>query len=309
MADIKNNITETVGSTPLARVNNIEKAHGLQARVLVKLECFNPAGSIKDRAALNMIRDAERSGRLKKGGTIVEPTSGNTGVGLAAMAAAMGYKVVLTMPETMSVERRKLLAAYGAELVLTDGAKGMSGAVEKANELVKSTPGSILAGQFDNTANPEAHELSTGPELVAQTDGRIDYIVAGVGTGGTLSGIAHYLKKHIPNVKAVAVEPTDSPLLSLGKSGPHKLQGIGANFVPGNYDAGAVDEIITVGTDEAFGAARELARSEGYLVGITSGAALFAALKLAQREENKGKTIVAVLPDTGERYLSSGLFD
>lgn len=300
-------ISELVGHTPLLEVVRYEEENQLNATILAKLECFNPAGSAKDRAARAMLDDAESRGALKPGGTIIEPTSGNTGIGLAAVGLARGYKVILTMPDSMSAERRNLLKAYGAQLVLTPGAQGMAGAVAKAEELAKATPGSIIAGQFDNPANPGAHYTTTGPEIWQDTDGKVDIFVAGVGTGGTISGVGRYLKEQNPAVRIVAVEPEASPLLSTGKAGPHKLQGIGANFVPGNFDRSVVDEIITVSAEDAFAAGRAMVR-EGMLVGITSGAALHAAKVLAQRPENAGKTIVALMPDTGERYLSTELF-
>ena len=304
MRNIKQSVTELIGETPLVRVNNIEKLEGIDAELLVKFEAVNPGGSAKDRPALNMIAEAEKSGILKPGGTIIEPTSGNTGVGLAMVAASKGYKAVMVMPETMSIERRKLLKAYGAEIVLTEGAKGMAGAVSKAEELNKTTPNSIIAGQFVNPANSAAHFDTTGPEIWHDTEGQIDIFVAGIGTGGTITGAGAYLKNKNPDIKIVAVEPYDSPLLSQGKAGPHGLQGIGANFVPEVLDTDIYDEIITVTTDEAMEAMRILAQSEGLFAGITSGAAVNAAIRLAKRAENKGKTIVAFLPDTGERYLS-----
>ena len=304
MRNIKQNGTELIGGTPLVRINNIEKIENIDAELLVKFEAVNPGGSAKDRPALNMIAEAEKAGTIKPGGTIIEPTSGNTGVGLAMVAASRGYKAIMVMPETMSIERRKLLAAYGAEIVLTEGAKGMAGAVSKAEELNKANPNSIIAGQFVNPANSAAHFASTGPEIWHDTEGKIDIFVAGIGTGGTITGVGAYLKKQNPEIKIVAVEPYDSPLLSQGKAGPHKLQGIGANFVPEVLDTDIYDEIITVTTDEAMGAMKALAQNEGLFAGITSGAAVNAALRLAKRPENKGKTIVAFLPDTGERYLS-----
>lgn len=309
MSKIYKSVSELVGRTPLLELSNYEKAENLEATVLAKLERFNPAGSVKDRIAKAMIEDAEAKGILKQGSVIVEPTSGNTGIGLAVMGAARGYKVVLTMPETMSVERRNLLKAYGAELVLTEGAKGMKGAIEKAEELAKSLPDAFLAGQFVNPANPAAHKATTGPEIWEDTDGKVDIFVAGVGTGGTLSGVGAYLKEKNPAVKIVAVEPADSPVLSQGKSGPHKIQGIGAGFVPDTLDTRIYDEIVTVTTQEAFAAGKAVAQKEGMLVGISSGAAVHAAAVLAKRPENKGKTIVALLPDTGERYLSTPMFD
>lgn len=309
MSKIYKSVSELVGRTPLLELSNYEKAENLEATVLAKLERFNPAGSVKDRIAKAMIEDAEAKGILKQGSVIVEPTSGNTGIGLAVMGAARGYKVILTMPETMSVERRNLLKAYGAELVLTEGAKGMKGAIEKAEELAKSLPDAFLAGQFVNPANPAAHKATTGPEIWEDTDGKVDIFVAGVGTGGTLSGVGAYLKEKNPAVKIVAVEPADSPVLSQGKSGPHKIQGIGAGFVPDTLDTRIYDEIITVTTQEAFAAGKAMAQKEGMLVGISSGAAVHAAAVLAKRPDNKGKTIVALLPDTGERYLSTPMFD
>ena len=302
-------ITELVGNTPILEPTNIEREHGLSATVLVKLECFNPAGSAKDRVGLKMILDAENKGILKKGSTVIEPTSGNTGIGLASVAAARGYKVILTMPDTMSIERRNLLKAYGAEIVLTEGKLGMSGAVQKAEELAKELPDSFIAGQFYNPVNPLVHYETTGPEIWRDTDGKVDIFVAGVGTGGTLSGVGKYLKEQNPDIKVIAVEPNDSPLLSKGTAGPHGIQGIGANFVPENLDRSVIDEIITVTTEEAYAAGKAMARLEGVLVGISSGAALHAALEVAKRPENKGKTIVALLPDTGERYLSTPMFD
>lgn len=305
---IYRNVTELIGRTPLLELCNYERNHGLHATLLAKLECMNPAGSAKDRVAANMIARAEESGQLAPGGTIIEPTSGNTGIGLAAAAAAKGYHVILTMPDTMSVERRALIAAYGAEIVLTPGADGMSGAVARAEELHRSIPGSIIAGQFENPANPEAHEKTTGPEIWADTEGKVDIFVAGAGTGGTVSGVGRYLKAQDPNIKVVAFEPASSPLLTEGRAGPHGLQGIGANFVPENLDRTVLDEILTVTDADAYAAGRELARTEGILVGITSGAAVWAAAQLAMRPENAGKTIVALLPDSGERYLSTPMF-
>ena len=305
---IYRSVTELIGRTPLLELCNYERNHGLHATLLAKLECMNPAGSAKDRVAANMIARAEESGQLAPGGTIIEPTSGNTGIGLAAAAAAKGYHVILTMPDTMSVERRALIAAYGAEIVLTPGADGMSGAVARAEELHRSIPGSIIAGQFENPANPEAHEKTTGPEIWADTEGKVDIFVAGAGTGGTVSGVGRYLKAQDPNIKVVAFEPASSPLLTEGRAGPHGLQGIGANFVPENLDRTVLDEILTVTDADAYAAGRELARTEGILVGITSGAAVWAAAQLAIRPENAGKTIVALLPDSGERYLSTPMF-
>lgn len=301
-------MTELVGGTPLLALERLGAARGWRAQVLAKLECMNPAGSVKDRAALGMIQAAEAAGKLSPGATIVEPTSGNTGIGLAAVAAVRGYRVVLTMPETMSLERRKLLAAYGAEIVLTPGALGMQGAVERAEALAGEIPGSFLAGQFDNPANPAAHEATTGPEIWRDTGGTVDFFVAGVGSGGTVTGVGRYLKSLSPVVQVVAVEPEESPLLSGGTAGPHGIQGIGANFVPGNYDGTVVDRVMTVKTAEALDLARQMARTEGILVGISSGAALAAASRLAADPENAGRTIVALLPDTGERYLSTPLF-
>lgn len=302
------NVTALIGRTPLIELQRYEKMHGLEAKVLAKLEYFNPAGSAKDRIAKAMIEEAEKNGRLVAGSVIIEPTSGNTGIGLASVAASKGYKVILTMPETMSVERRNLLKAYGAEIVLTDGAKGMTGAIEKADELAAEIPNSFIPGQFVNPANPQAHRETTGPEIWQDTDGTVDIFVAGVGTGGTLSGVGSYLKARKPSVKVVAVEPTTSPVLSKGTAGPHKIQGIGAGFVPDTLDTDIYDEIITVDHEDAFEAGRTLARKEGLLVGISSGAAVVAAAQLARRPENKGKVIVALLPDTGERYLSTPMF-
>ena len=301
-------ITDLIGGTPLLRLSNYIENNGIEAEVYAKLEYFNPAGSVKDRIARAMIDEAEATGALKKGAVIIEPTSGNTGIGLAAVAAARGYRVILTMPETMSVERRNLLKAYGAEIVLTEGAKGMKGAIAKAEELAKETEGSFIPGQFVNPANPAAHIATTGPEIWQDTDGKVDIFVAGVGTGGTLSGVGGYLKSQNPNVKVVAVEPAGSPVLSKGTPGPHKIQGIGAGFVPDTLNTEIYDEIITVENEEAFAAGKALARREGILVGISSGAALHAATVLAKRPENKGKLIVALLPDTGERYLSTPMF-
>ncbi len=301
-------ITDIIGKTPLLKLTNYINENKLSADIYAKLELFNPAGSVKDRVAKAMIDDAEAKGLLKKGSVIIEPTSGNTGIGLASVAAARGYKIILTMPETMSVERRNLLKAYGAELVLTDGAKGMKGAIEKAEELAKQTPNSFIPGQFVNPANPAVHRVTTGPEIWEDTDGKVDIFVAGVGTGGTVSGVGEYLKSKNPNVKVVAVEPAGSPVLSKGVSGPHKIQGIGAGFVPDTLDTEVYDEIITVENEDAFKTGKTLARKEGVLVGISSGAAVYAATVLAKRPENKGKVIVALLPDTGERYLSTPMF-
>ncbi len=300
--------TDLIGHTPLLRLSNIIKKHGLEADIYAKLEYFNPAGSVKDRIAKAMIDDAEAKGQLKPGSVIIEPTSGNTGIGLASVAAARGYRIILTMPETMSVERRNLLKAYGAEIVLTEGAKGMKGAIEKADELAKSTPGSFIPSQFSNPANPAAHFASTGPEIWDDTDGKVDIFVAGVGTGGTLTGVGKYLKSKNSDVKVVAVEPAGSPVLSKGTAGPHKIQGIGAGFVPDTLDTSVYDEILPIENDDAFSTGREIARSEGVLVGISSGAAVFAAIELAKRPENKGKKIVVLLPDTGDRYLSTPMF-
>ena len=308
MAKVYTSITQLIGGTPLVELKNYEAEKNLQATILAKLEYFNPAGSVKDRIAKAMLDDAEAKGLLKPGATIIEPTSGNTGIGLASVAAARGYKIILTMPETMSVERRNLLKAYGAELVLTDGAKGLKGAIEKANELAAATPGSFIPGQFVNPANPAIHRATTGPEIWADTDGKVDIFVAGVGTGGTLTGVGEYLKSQNPNVKIVAVEPAGSPVLSKGVAGPHKIQGIGAGFVPDTLNTKIYDEIIPVENEDAFITGRTIARKEGVLIGISSGAAVYAATVLAQRPENKGKTIVALLPDTGDRYLSTPLF-
>ncbi len=301
-------ITDLIGGTPLLELTNYEKANELNAKIYAKLEYFNPAGSVKDRIAKAMLDDAEEKGLLKPGAVIIEPTSGNTGIGLASVAASRGYKVILTMPETMSVERRNLLKAYGAELVLTEGAKGMPGAIAKAKELAEQTPNSYIPSQFTNPANPAVHLKTTGPEIWADTDGKVDIFVAGVGTGGTLSGVGAYLKSQNPNVKVVAVEPATSPVLSGGKAGPHKIQGIGAGFVPDTLNTDIYDEILPVQNEDAFATGRALSRSEGVLVGISSGAAVFAAAQLAKRPENAGKVIVALLPDTGERYLSTPMF-
>ena len=308
MSKTVSSVTELIGDTPLVRLVRYDEAIGAQGVIYAKVEFFNPGGSVKDRVALSMIDSAEAAGVLKPGATIIEPTSGNTGVGLAMVGTARGYKVVLTMPETMSVERRKLLAALGAEIVLTPGAAGMKGAIAEAERLRDATPGAVILGQFVNPANPEAHYRSTGPEIWEALDGKVDFFVVGVGTGGTVSGTGRYLKERNPEVRIVAVEPVDSPVLSGGKPGPHKLQGIGAGFVPEIYDATVVDEVMTVGTEEAFEATRRLAATEGLLVGISSGAALYAASEIARREENRGKNIVVLLPDTGERYLSTPLF-
>ncbi len=305
---IYKSFTELVGGTPLLELTNLEKKLGLKAKVAAKLEYLNPAGSVKDRIAKAMIEDAEASGKLKPGAVIVEPTSGNTGIGLAAVAASKGYRIILTMPETMSVERRNLLKAYGAELVLTEGAKGMKGAIAKADEIAASTPGAFIPGQFVNPANPAAHKATTGPEIWEDTEGAVDIFVAGVGTGGTLTGVGEYLKEKKPSVKIVAVEPSASPVLSKGVAGPHKIQGIGAGFVPEVLNTKVYDEIIPVEAEDAFALGRELGRTEGILVGISAGAALWAAIELAKRPENEGKTIVALLPDTGDRYLSTPMF-
>ena len=302
-------VQELIGRTPLMEIGNIEREEGLEARVLVKLEYLNPAGSVKDRIAKNMIEDAEEKGLLKPGATIIEPTSGNTGIGLAAIAASKGYRLILTMPETMSVERRNILKAYGAEIVLTEGARGMSGAIEKAEELAKEIPGSFLTRQFENPANPAMHRKTTGPEIWEDTDGKVDILVAGVGTGGTITGTGEYLKSKNPQVKVVAVEPSDSPVLSKGTAGPHKIQGIGAGFVPKALNTQIYDEILALGSEESFAAAKLLAHKEGILVGISSGAALHGAIELAKRPENKGKTIVVILPDSGDRYYSTPLFE
>ena len=309
MANVYKSIVELIGGTPLLELSNYESIHNLEAKVLAKLEYLNPAGSIKDRIAMNMIADAEAKGLLNKDTVIIEPTSGNTGIGLAAISAAKGYRTILTMPETMSVERRKLLQAYGAELVLTDGTKGMQGAIDKAEELAKELPSTFIPGQFENPANPAVHRATTGPEIWNDTDGKIDIFVAGVGTGGTITGVGEYLKEQNPNIKIVAVEPSASPVLSKGTAGPHKLQGIGAGFVPKALNTEIYDEIITVENEDAFKAGKEIAKSDGVLVGISSGAALWAATELAKRPENKDKVIVVLLPDTGDRYLSTQLFD
>lgn len=306
---IKKSITELVGNTPLLELTHIEAEEKIQATLLAKLESFNPAGSVKDRVAKAIIEDAEKTGRLKKGSVIIEPTSGNTGIGLASVATAKGYRTIIVMPETMSNERKMLIKAYGAELVLTEGSKGMKGASDKAEELSKEIPNSIIAGQFTNPINPKMHYDTTGPEIWADTEGKVDYFVAGVGTGGTLSGVGKYLKEQNPNVKVIAVEPETSPLLSKGQAGPHKIQGIGANFVPETLDKEIYDEIIAVPNDEAILTARKAAKQEGFLIGISSGAALWAGKQLAARPENKGKNIVVIFPDGGERYLSTNLYD
>lgn len=308
MGNIKKKATELIGGTPLMEVQNYEKAVGAKAKILVKLEYLNPAGSVKDRVALAMIEDAQKKGLLKEGATIIEPTSGNTGIGIASVAAAKGYKALLTLPSTMSVERRNLLKAYGAELVLTDGAKGMKGAIEKAEELNKSIPNSIILGQFDNPANSAIHKSTTGPEIWEDTEGKVDIFVAGVGTGGTITGVGEYLKEKNPNIKIVAMEPMDSAVLSGEAPGPHKIQGIGAGFIPKTLNTSIYDEIIKVRSEDAFATGKAIAVREGILVGISSGAALFAATELANRPENAGKTIVTVLPDSGDRYLSTPLF-
>jgi len=306
---IKKSITELVGNTPLLELTHIEAEENIQATLLAKLESFNPAGSVKDRVAKAIIEDAEKTGRLKKGSVIIEPTSGNTGIGLASVATAKGYRTIIVMPETMSNERKMLIKAYGAELVLTEGSKGMKGASDKAEELSKEIPNSIIAGQFTNPINPKMHYDTTGPEIWSDTEGKVDYFVAGVGTGGTLSGVGKYLKEQNPNVKVIAVEPETSPLLSKGQAGPHKIQGIGANFVPETLDKEIYDEIIAVPNDEAILTARKAAKQEGFLIGISSGAALWAGKQLAARPENKGKNIVVIFPDGGERYLSTNLYD
>ncbi|TYZ22211.1 cysteine synthase A [Selenomonas ruminis] len=308
MGNIYNSVTELIGGTPLLKANNFTKANDLKANILVKLEYFNPAGSVKDRIAKAMIEQAEKDGKLTKDSVIIEPTSGNTGIGLASVAAARGYKAILTMPETMSVERRNLLKAYGAQIVLTDGSKGMKGAIDKAEELAKNTPHSFIPAQFSNQANPAAHEATTGPEIWNDADGQVDAFVAGVGTGGTLTGVAHYLKKQKQDVHVVAVEPASSPVLSKGQAGPHKIQGIGAGFVPDTLDTKAYDEVIAIANEDSFQYGRQFSHSEGILVGISSGAALAAAVQLAKRPEYEGKNIVVLLPDTGDRYLSTELF-
>ena len=309
MSKIYTSADQLIGRTPLLELTHIEAAEGLDAKILAKLEYFNPAGSVKDRIAKAMIDDAEATGKLKPGSVIIEPTSGNTGIGLASVAAARGYRIIIVMPETMSVERRQLMKAYGAELVLTDGSKGMKGAIAKADELAKEIPNSFVPGQFVNPANPDAHKRTTGPEIWEDTDGKVDIFVAGVGTGGTVTGVGEYLKSQNPAVKVVAVEPASSPVLSKGTAGAHKIQGIGAGFVPDVLDTKVYDEIIPVANEDAFAAGKEVGRSEGVLVGISAGAALWAAIELAKRPENKGKTIVALLPDTGDRYLSTPLFE
>ena len=309
MAKIYKSADELIGKTPLLELTHIEKEEGLEATILAKLEYFNPAGSVKDRIAKAMVDDAEASGKLKAGSVIIEPTSGNTGIGLASVAAARGYRIIIVMPETMSVERRKIMKAYGAELVLTPGAEGMKGAIAKADELAKEIPDAVIMGQFVNPANPKAHFETTGPEIYADTEGKVDIFVAGVGTGGTITGVGKYLKSQNPDIKVVAVEPATSPVLSKGVSGAHKIQGIGAGFVPDTLDTGVYDEIIAVGNEEAFAAGRAIGQKEGVLVGISSGAALYAATELAKRPENKGKTIVVLFPDTGDRYLSTAMFE
>lgn len=309
MTAVYKSVTEMIGHTPLLETAGIEKERGLKAKLIVKLEYFNPAGSVKDRAALSMIEEAEKSGRIRPGATIIEPTSGNTGIGIASVAASRGYRAVFVMPETMSIERRKLLLGYGAEIVLTEGAKGMAGAIEKAEELQKERKNSVVLGQFANPANPDAHYRTTGPEIWEDTDGKVDVFVAGVGTGGTITGTGRYLKEKKSSVKVIAVEPSRSPVLSGGRPGAHGLQGIGAGFIPGVLDTGIYDEVVQVTEDDAYAAARLLARREGILTGITSGAALHAALLEAEKSENEGKVIVALLPDTGERYLSTPLFE
>lgn len=309
MAQIYHSVEELVGKTPLLELSRLEKQLNLKAKLLAKLEYFNPAGSVKDRVARQMIQDAEQDGRWNEETVIVEPTSGNTGIGLAALGAAKGYRVILVMPETMSQERRSLMKAYGAELVLTPGAKGMKGAIERAKELVQEIPGAVLAGQFENPSNPKAHQLSTGPEIYEDTDGQVDIFVAGVGTGGTITGVGSYLKEKLPHVKVIAVEPKDSPVLSGGAPGPHKIQGIGAGFIPDVLNTGIYDAVVPVSQEAAYQTAALAARTEGLLVGVSSGAVLWAAIEQARLPEHEGKTIVALLPDTGERYLSCGLFD
>ncbi|MEG0076122.1 MAG: cysteine synthase A [Eubacterium sp.] len=309
MSKVYKSLVELIGKTPLLELSNYEKENHLETKILAKLEYFNPAGSVKDRIAKAMIEDAETKGLLKKGSVIIEPTSGNTGIGLASVAAARGYRIILTMPETMSIERRKLLKAYGAELVLTEGAKGMKGAIAKAEELAKETPNAFIPGQFTNPANPKVHRETTGPEIWEDTEGKVDFFVAGIGTGGTITGIGELLKSKNPDVKIIAVEPKDSPVLSEGHPGPHKIQGIGAGFVPDTLNVNVYDEIITVENEDAFVTGKAIAKSEGLLVGISSGAALYAATEIAKRAENRGKIIVVLLPDTGERYLSTALFE
>ena len=309
MGKIYENVAELIGKTPLLHANNFEKKRGVEANIFAKLEYFNPAGSVKDRVALAMINDAEQRGILKEGSVIIEPTSGNTGIGLASIAAARGYRIILTMPETMSIERRNLLKAYGAELVLTEGSKGMKGAIAKAEELAKETPDSFIPGQFVNPANPAAHKATTGPEIWEDTEGNVDKFIAGVGTGGTVTGIGEFLKSKNPDIKVIAVEPAGSPVLSTGKGGPHMIQGIGAGFVPDVLNTKIYDEIVTIENEDAFDAGREFAKAEGILVGISSGAALHAAEIVAARPENKGRNIVVLLPDTGDRYLSTALFN
>lgn len=309
MGKIYENVAELIGKTPLLHANNFEKKRGVEANIFAKLEYFNPAGSVKDRVALAMINDAEQRGILKEGSVIIEPTSGNTGIGLASIAAARGYRIILTMPETMSIERRNLLKAYGAELVLTEGSKGMKGAIAKAEELAKETPDSFIPGQFVNPANPATHKATTGPEIWEDTEGNVDIFIAGVGTGGTVTGIGEFLKSKNPDIKVIAVEPAGSPVLSTGKGGPHMIQGIGAGFVPDVLNTKIYDEIVTIENEDAFDAGREFAKAEGILVGISSGAALHAAEIVAARPENKGRNIVVLLPDTGDRYLSTALFN